>query len=466
MKGYIINNRCYVFPQEVGELPSIEAEVIYVQEEDIKAWKEANGAVADKIKKYNYNVITVNPKEWSGHKDDELTPPQTFHNIAKESYAGSEGVADLISIDKQSATTGETITIRLTQPEEYTFDLTNKEKQRIWINPQVGNKEYHQEGDYYTFTIQDWDTTVLVGYYNGYKLTVTVDGQEKSSIEDFRNILFLFDNARTTDLTDLTDVCGGNNISLNLGEEYSFNAVDTDKTHVVAKLNGVELETRPEPRYRHFFMPGEDAYLLIYLNDNQHNKIKYDGGINEITGYDLIDHDIVNSAVQGETVTLYLKDPASIGYAGYNYSIDGFYIISEGPVRFIVNKIDTYTYQFTMPESYTEIYIWLNAPTYALTVSGDKSQYVDYCGNTEASQGDGISLCIIDDGNNLATYTFDKSAVGKTILAVNWTGIEASNVTYESAYESLNFTMPANAVNAEVNVYNPPQAPPQTPPQA
>ena len=462
MKGYIINNRCYVFPQEVGQLPSIDAEVIYVQEEDIKAWKEANGAVADKIKKYNYNVITVNPKEWAGHKDDELV---TNHNIAKGSQAGSEGVADLISINKQSATAGETITITLVDPATYTFDLTNKEKQRIWINPQVGNKEYHQAGDYYTFNMEDCDTTVIVGYYNGYKLTVTVDGQEKSTIEEV-SFLGLHDNSQYAYLTDLTDVCQGNTIALNLQEGYTFNAEDTTKTHVVAKLNGVELETRPESHYRQFIMPGEDAYLLIYLNNSQRNKIKYDGGINEMTGYDLIDHDIVNSAVQGETVTLYLKDPASIGYAGYNYSIDGFYIISEGPVRFIVNKIDTYTYQFTMPESYTKIYIWLNAPTYALTVSGDKSQYVDYCGSTEESQGTDISLCIIDDGNNLATYTFDKSAVGKTILAVNWTGIEASNVTYESAYESLNFTMPANAVNAEVNVYNPPQTPPQTNPQA
>ena len=77
MKGYIINNRCYIFPQEVGQIPSIDAEIIYVQEEDIKAWKEANVGVADKIKKYNYNVITVNPKEWTGHKDDELVPVQT-----------------------------------------------------------------------------------------------------------------------------------------------------------------------------------------------------------------------------------------------------------------------------------------------------------------------------------------------------------------------------------------------------
>ena len=85
MKGYVINNRCYIFPQEVGQIPSVEAEVIYVQEEDIKAWKEANVDVAGKIKKYNYNVMTVNPKEWSGHKDDELTPVQTPHQTPSQS---------------------------------------------------------------------------------------------------------------------------------------------------------------------------------------------------------------------------------------------------------------------------------------------------------------------------------------------------------------------------------------------
>lgn len=262
MKGYIINNKCYIFPQEVGQLPSIEAEVIYVQEEDIKAWKEANAGVADKIKKYNYNVITVNPKEWSGHKDDELGPVQTYYTISKESYIyGDANAADLIQVQDQ-AIEGETVTITLTEPETYTFDLANKEKQRIWVNPQA-NRDYIQENNEFKFTMPGYDTTIIAGYYNGYTLTVTVDGQEKSSIEDFRNILFLFDNSRSTDLTDLTDVCAGNNISLNLSEGYSFNTVDTDKTHVVVKLNGTELDTRDEPQYREFDMPGENATLEI-----------------------------------------------------------------------------------------------------------------------------------------------------------------------------------------------------------
>lgn len=260
MKGYIINNRCYVFPQEVGQIPSIDAEVIYVQEEDIKAWKDANVGVADKIKKYNYNVITVNPKEWSGHKDDELTPPQTYYNIATGTQEGSEGALDLISLSTQSAQAGETVTVTLSDTATYTFDLTNKAKQRIWIS--IENKVYHQDGDYYTFTMPDYDSTVLIGYYNGYKLTVTVDGQEKSTIEEV-SFLGLHDNTNWGYISDLTDVCAGNIIALNIPEGYSFNAVDTTKTHVVAKLNGTELDTRDEPQYREFIMPGVNSTLEI-----------------------------------------------------------------------------------------------------------------------------------------------------------------------------------------------------------
>ena len=256
MKGYIINNKCYIFPQEVGQIPSVEAEVIYVQEEDIKAWKEANGDVADKIKKYNYNVITVRPKEWSGHKDDELTPVQTPHNITKE----GDGIELLSVVD--SATAGETVTVTLTDPATYTLDLTNKAKQRMWINRGLPNIEYHQEVDNYTFTMPDYDTTILVGHYNGYTLTVTVDGQQASSIEDV-NFLGLHDNSAWFGITDLTDVCGGNIITLNLQEGYSFNAEDTTKTHVVAKLNGTELDAREEPHYREFIMPSENATLEI-----------------------------------------------------------------------------------------------------------------------------------------------------------------------------------------------------------
>ena len=257
MKGYIINNKCYVFPQEVGQIPSVEAEVIYVQEEDIKAWKEANGDVADKIKKYNYNVMTVNPKEWSGHKDDELTPPQTYYAISKTGDA-----ADLISLSTQSAQVGETVTVTLTDTETYTFDLANKAKQRIWVFVDLENVEYHQEGDYYTGTMVEYDTNVSTGLYNGYKLTVTVDGQEKSSTEDFSNIFTLYDSSRCVDITDLTDVCAGNTIWFTNNEGYTFDESLIDKTHVVAKINGTEITEQNEISGE-FIMPSENATLEI-----------------------------------------------------------------------------------------------------------------------------------------------------------------------------------------------------------
>lgn len=252
MKGYIINNKCYIFPQEVGQIPSIDAEVIYVQEEDIKAWKDANGDVAAKIKKYNYNVITVNPKEWSGHKDNELV---TSHNITKE----GEGI-ETISVADQ-ATSGESINITLVDPETYTFDLTNKEKQRIWVAPHDPEKEYHQDGDYYSFTMPDNDISITVDRYIGYKLTVTVDGQEKSSIEDV-SFLGLYDNSKSLAISDLTDVCGNSDIQINLGEGYTFDTSLTDKTIVTAKFNGTEL-TGDGQDWRLFNMPSENATLEI-----------------------------------------------------------------------------------------------------------------------------------------------------------------------------------------------------------
>ena len=261
MKGYVINNKCYIFPQEVGQIPSVEAEIIYVQAEDIKAWKEANGDKADKIKKYNYNVITVNPKEWSGHKDDELVTYYTITNNGE--------LADLIAVADR-ATAGESKNITLVDPATYTFDISNKEKQSIYVEITRANsesindvdKEYHQEGDYYSFTMPDDDIFIDLSIYNGYVLTVTVDGQQASSIEEL-SFLSLSDYTYSMPITDLSNVRGGSSIEINLGEGYSFNAVDTGKTHVVAKLNGTELDTQGDNYSALFEMPSENATLEI-----------------------------------------------------------------------------------------------------------------------------------------------------------------------------------------------------------
>lgn len=76
MKGYIVDGKAYIFPQTAAEIPEVEADVIYVQQEDYAAWLAANESLADKLVKYNYNVMTVKEKEWAEHTDDDLEPAQ------------------------------------------------------------------------------------------------------------------------------------------------------------------------------------------------------------------------------------------------------------------------------------------------------------------------------------------------------------------------------------------------------
>ena len=453
MKGYIINNRCYVFPQEVGQIPSVEAEVIYVQEEDIKSWKEANVELADKIKKYNYNVMTVNPKEWSGHKDDELEPVQTYYNIIKE----GEGIETISVVDQ--ATAGETVTISLVDPETYTFDLTNKTKQRIWIGQNLQNIEYHQAEDNYTFTMEDYDISILVDRYNGYTLTVTVDGQEKSSVEDFSNILNLFDSKSDGRITDLTDVIGGHKIDLNTAEEsYSFNAEDTTKTHVVVKLNGTELEANTDPMYRYFIMPSENATLEITTTAPQtlHSISAESYNYGDANAADLIQFD-KQSATAGETVTVTLIDPGTFTfdiankekrriwlriYEGKEYHQDGDY------------------YTFTMPDSDTSILAgYYNGYTLTVTVDGqqassiedvrflglhDNSYWLNITDLTDVCRGSDIQINLGEG------YTFDTSLTDKIIVTAKFNG-----TNLEGNVDWAIFNMPSENATLEITTTRP-----------
>lgn len=72
MKGYAIGTELYIFPQEantfeVGE----DVTKIYIQHEQLKAFKAANETIADLMVGYNYNVMTCLPKAWAGHTNDD-----------------------------------------------------------------------------------------------------------------------------------------------------------------------------------------------------------------------------------------------------------------------------------------------------------------------------------------------------------------------------------------------------------
>lgn len=77
MKGYVYNNTCYIFPnQEAAAIPEQQDVTEYlIQYDELDAYKEINTTLADKLFGYNYNTMTVNPKPWKDHQDDDLHRP-------------------------------------------------------------------------------------------------------------------------------------------------------------------------------------------------------------------------------------------------------------------------------------------------------------------------------------------------------------------------------------------------------
>lgn len=97
MKGWYEENSkiLYIFPQTVGEIPYVDpsAEAIAIQQENLDAWKTANSDYASMMVKYNYNMMTVQPKVWSEHTNDDLEAPLVSPELAwsEDSYTATIG---------------------------------------------------------------------------------------------------------------------------------------------------------------------------------------------------------------------------------------------------------------------------------------------------------------------------------------------------------------------------------------
>lgn len=332
MKGYIINKKCYIFPQTAAEIPAVEADVFYVQEENFAAWLAANESLADKLKKYNYNVMTVKEKEWAGHVNDDLEPPVVLYYITysgdtthvtgpSTSEAGATititpttqdefsditltssdasitknaenwtftmpeadvaiavayspvvlytitklgNAAEYISAPTQ-AEADEEVTVTLVDGENYTFDLTNKQKQRILFSADyiLASDYYDSENDKYVYPMPSENQNIDASFKTGYTLSATIDGTP-ASISDLNVIMGVYDNSTQSDVTDLTDVFGGDTIQMNIAAGYTFDDSSTEATIVTVELNGTEV-TDGERDYRTFTMPSENSTLAITL---------------------------------------------------------------------------------------------------------------------------------------------------------------------------------------------------------
>lgn len=161
MKGYITNNKCYIFPQEAGQIPEVEASVFYVQQEDYVAWIEENESLADKISPYNYNVMTVQPKVWANHENDDLEPAQ------------KEDPELAWSADSATAQIGETNTFpTLTNPHSVTVHYASRDTGKATIDASTGEITLVAEGETTIMAAFDGDDT-----YEAQSVTYTLTVQ-------------------------------------------------------------------------------------------------------------------------------------------------------------------------------------------------------------------------------------------------------------------------------------------------
>lgn len=126
MKGYTNSTTMYVFPQTVGEIPSVGAGVteILVQQEDLAAWKTANSDYASIMKAYNYNTMTVQKKVWADHINDNIT-------VSPELAWSSESATVTIGADDNVFPT-------LTNPNSVTVAYSSSDTEKATIDESTG----------------------------------------------------------------------------------------------------------------------------------------------------------------------------------------------------------------------------------------------------------------------------------------------------------------------------------------
>lgn len=78
MKGYDLDGTLYIFETTADAIPYVAEDVtkICIQQESLDAFKEANPDYATLMVPYNYNVMTVQKKEWADYVDEDLVSPE------------------------------------------------------------------------------------------------------------------------------------------------------------------------------------------------------------------------------------------------------------------------------------------------------------------------------------------------------------------------------------------------------
>ena len=84
MKGYKLDKTLYIFDATPATIPvSVDdVDIIYVQQELLAAYVNANQDAANKIKPYNYKLLVVNKLPWADYIDNDLVEETTEYTVS------------------------------------------------------------------------------------------------------------------------------------------------------------------------------------------------------------------------------------------------------------------------------------------------------------------------------------------------------------------------------------------------
>ena len=442
MKGYITNGKCYIFPQEAAEIPAVEATVFYVQEENFAEWVEENPDL--NLVKYNYNTMTVNPKEWAGHTDDDLEQPVVQYDIT---YSG-----DTTHVTGPSTgEAGETITISPTTPTEFP-DITLASEEAVITK--------NLEDDKWTFTMPATDVAVDVEYVEPVqKNTFKVGFISPLTDSD----LYLVWNNTTHEYavqdpdTGIYTCSTGDEIELVVQEGYTFD-LESQTQDTKVKLGGVENTPNPNVPNATDFTVLEDLDLTVevYAEPVVQYDITYSGDTTHVTG--------PSTSAAGATITITPTTPTEFS---------DITLTSSDAV--ITKNTDNWT--FTMPSidvAVSVAYTPAPAQTYTLTIT-DADDLIDeiidastqepidpsaVAGGSELNivLNQGVSwdsVCIIINGNTYVwpstqgVYTMPNNNTSLATQTYMWP-VQTSDTVY-SIFASSSPVMAGLSFEAQVN---------------
>lgn len=242
MKGWLYESKniLYVFPQTPDVIPNdMGADAIAVQEEDIKAWATVNPDLADVLVKYNYNVMTVKPKVWADHQNDDI--PGKHESVVLSVQHDMLGIGYIkVNGVEQELDKAQQILITVMPEDEIKFTLESGYSLQD-VRSNDGEVETTQEGSEYVFTMPQVDAWI------------TLRAPEHRIIGDTWAVVDILQNGEPYDIDHTTT---GATISV-IPKEYK----------VLVRVEGQTTHTQypftDESGYYNFTMPNEDVYISL-----------------------------------------------------------------------------------------------------------------------------------------------------------------------------------------------------------